>query len=257
MTAATSIATTMERKVSSRAPGGRTPARSDGDVDASCMGPRKARHAPRGRGRSMITTRSEGGPRLPGLSGAGASGRGAAPPVARAGFDRLPREEHARPASAVVAPARRRSPGGEGRSSAEGERVMAEFRSRAVRSLVELHEIELRSFLEAWRRFVASGRPMPEARGDAAYASPEQLVAHVQGAARGYLLWIGQALERPIEDLERTREPTVIVPRLDAFMEETLDGWRRHLAPIEDTQVWPTQYPTRSGEVLSVEQMLE
>ena len=34
-----------------------------------------------------------------------------------------------------------------------------EFSSRAVRSLVELHEQELRSFLDVWKRFVASGRP--------------------------------------------------------------------------------------------------
>ena len=37
------------------------------------------------------------------------------------------------------------------------------FRSRAVGSLVELHEREMRSFLQVWGRFVASDLPMPEA----------------------------------------------------------------------------------------------
>ena len=44
-----------------------------------------------------------------------------------------------------------------------------EFRSRAVRSLVELLERDLQSFVEFWTRFVTSGLPIPEAHGDANY----------------------------------------------------------------------------------------
>ena len=58
--------------------------------------------------------------------------------------------------------------------------MMEEFRSRAARSLAELHERELRQFVATWRRFAASGKPMPEARGDADYQSPESLVAHAE-----------------------------------------------------------------------------
>ena len=134
---------------------------------------------------------------------------------------------------------------------------MDEFKSRAVQSLVELHDKELRAFVATWRRLVASGKPMPEARGDASYQSAEHLVAHVQGAARSYLLWIRLQLEKPIEDLPLTRDPAVIVPRLDAFLEETLDGWRRHLAPLEDEQLAPRQYLSRWGEPHTIEQMLE
>ena len=134
---------------------------------------------------------------------------------------------------------------------------MEEFRSRAVRSLVELHEPELRAFVVTWKRFVAAARPMPEARGDAAYESPERLVSHVQGAARSYLLWIWEVLERPITGLPLTRDASLIVPRLDAFMEETLDGWRRHLAPLADDQLSPRQYLSRWGEPHTIEQMLE
>ena len=134
---------------------------------------------------------------------------------------------------------------------------MEEFRSRGVRSLVELHQQELQDFVPTWRRFVASAKPMPEAHGDAAYESPERLVAHVQGAARSYLLWIFEALERPIEGLPLIRDAGVIVPRLDAFMAETLDGWRRHLAALEDDQLSPRQYLSRWGEPHTIEQMLE
>ena len=132
-----------------------------------------------------------------------------------------------------------------------------EFRSRAVRSLVELHEIELRAFLATWRRFKASGKAMPEAHGDADYESAERLVAHAQGAARSYLIWIRNVLEQPITDLELTRDPDLIVPRVDAFMEETLEAWGRHLAPLTDEQLAPAQYKTRWGDLCTVDQMLE
>ena len=57
---------------------------------------------------------------------------------------------------------------------------MSEFKSRAVRRLVELHESELRSALATWKRFKASGRPMPDPHGDPDYESPERLVAHME-----------------------------------------------------------------------------
>ncbi len=134
---------------------------------------------------------------------------------------------------------------------------MEEFKSRGVRSLVELHEQELRDFVATWKRFVAAGKPMPDAQGDADYESPERLVAHVQGAARSYLLWIWEMLEQPIEGLPLVRDQAVIVPQLDAFMAETLDGWRRHLAPLDNDRVSGKQYLSRWGELHTIEQMLE
>ena len=134
---------------------------------------------------------------------------------------------------------------------------MTEFRSRAVRSLVELHERELATFVSTWRRFVASGCALPEALGDPDYESPERLVAHVQGSARSYLLWVWEVLERPIEGLPLIRDASLIVPRLDDFMGETLEAWRRHLAPLENEQLAPKQYLSRWGEPHTIEQLLE
>ena len=134
---------------------------------------------------------------------------------------------------------------------------MLEFRSRAIRSLVELHERELPAFVATWRQFAQSGKAMPEAHGDPDYESPERLVAHVQGSARSCLLWIREVLGRPIEGLPLIRDHTIIVPGLDAFMAETLDGWRRHLAPLENQQLAPAQYLSRWGEPHTIEQMLE
>jgi len=134
---------------------------------------------------------------------------------------------------------------------------MTEYKSRAVRSMVELHALELRAFVATWKRFVAAGKPMPEARGDADYESPERLVAHVQGSARSYLLWIFEVLGRPIEGLPLVRDAAVIVPRLDDFMEETLAGWERHLAGLEEDELGPALHTSRWGDPYMVDQMLE
>ena len=134
---------------------------------------------------------------------------------------------------------------------------MAQFRSRAVASLVELHSVELRSFLETWKRFRASGKPMPEARGDADYESPERLVSHVQAAARSYMLWIWEMLEQPIEGLPRIRDAAVIMPELEKFQADTLAGWEKYGALLTDEQLAPKQYVSRWGEPHTIEQMLE
>ena len=134
---------------------------------------------------------------------------------------------------------------------------MTEFQSRAVRSLVQLHDAELRAFVETWKRFKTSGRPMPEAHGDADYESAERLVTHVQGAARGYLTWIREVLGDPITDLEIVRDPAIVVPRLDAYLAETLDAWPRHLARLVDAQLAPAAYKSRWGEMFTIDQMLE
>ena len=80
------------------------------------------------------------------------------------------------------------------------------FKSNAVRSCVELHEVELRRFFEVWERFCASGTPLP-ASDDPAYASTEHLGGHVFRAARGYLTWIGEFVGRPVTDLDAETDP--------------------------------------------------
>ena len=134
---------------------------------------------------------------------------------------------------------------------------MTEFKSRAVRSMVQLHAAELRAFVATWKRFKDSGKPMPEAHDDPDYESPERLVAHVQGSARSYLLWIFEVLERPIQGLELIRDAAVIVPRLDAFMEETLAAWEQNLAELENEQLGPALHKSRWGDPYMIDQMLE
>ena len=107
------------------------------------------------------------------------------------------------------------------------------FKSNAVRSCVELHEMELRRFYEVWERFRASGTPLP-ATDDPSYVSAEHLGGHVFRAARNYLTWIGEFVNRPVTDVDADTDPVIIAGKGLAFVDEVLAAWRRHLARLED-----------------------
>src|SRR5215831_12446206 len=138
----------------------------------------------------------------------------------------------------------------------KGERAM-EFRSRAVRSLVELHEQEMKSFLEVWNRFVASSLPMPEANGDESYVDRERLAGHVLMAARGYLTRIGEWVGRPVTDVDASKDAYEIVKRAPEFADGVLGAYRRHLAEVTNQEAEKQDHRTRWGELMSVEMLLE
>ena len=132
-----------------------------------------------------------------------------------------------------------------------------EFSSRAVRSLVELHERELRSFLEVWRRFESANLPMPEGHGDESYESRERLVGHVLMAARGYMTRIGEWVGRPVTDVDASQDPRDVASRLAAFADDVLAGYRRHMALVTTEELEPQTHRTRWGDLMSVENLLE
>ena len=134
---------------------------------------------------------------------------------------------------------------------------MTEFKSRAVRSLVELQDREMRAFLETWKRFKASGKPMPEAHGDESYQSPERLMAHVLGAARGYIMWMTDQIGRQITEVQRAKSPDEVLADPEAFHAATIAAWNKHAGQFTDTEIEKPQYKTRFGDWLNLEQALE
>ncbi len=130
------------------------------------------------------------------------------------------------------------------------------FKSNAVRSCVELHEIELRRFYDTWETFRASGTALPKS-SDPSYASPDHLGGHVLRAARNYLTWIGECVKRPVADVDPDGDLASIAQKGRAFMDQVLAAWRRHLAALEDAELAPATFKSRWGEDYNVEQMLE
>lgn len=130
------------------------------------------------------------------------------------------------------------------------------FKSNAVRSCVELHEIELRRFYDTWEAFRASGASLPQT-DDPSYASPAHLGGHVLRAARNYLTWIGECVKRPVTDVDPEDDRVSVARKGRAFMDEVLAAWRRHLAALDDAELAPAMYKSRWGEDYNIEQMLE
>ncbi len=130
------------------------------------------------------------------------------------------------------------------------------FKSNAVRSCVELHEIELRRFYDAWDAFQASGAALPRT-DDPSYASPEHLLGHVLRSARNYLTWIGQCVQRPVHDVDSDDDRVSIARKGRAFLTDVLAAWPRHLKALEDAELAPATYKSRWGEDYNIEQMLE
>ena len=130
------------------------------------------------------------------------------------------------------------------------------FKSNAVRSCVELHEIELNRFHETWQRFLASGTPLPET-DDPSYQSAAHLGGHVFRAARGYLTWIGECVKRPVTGLDADTDSVSIARKGRLFVDAVLEAWRRELALLEDSELAPGTYKSRWGQDYNIEQMLE
>ena len=130
------------------------------------------------------------------------------------------------------------------------------FKSNAVRSCVELHETELNRFYDVWAAFRATGTPLPETE-DPSYESADHLGGHVFRAARNYLTWIGEFVNRPVTDLDPDTDAASIAGKGRVFVNEVLTAWRRHLAPLDDRELGPATRKSRWGEDFSVEQMLE
>ena len=130
------------------------------------------------------------------------------------------------------------------------------FRSNAVRSCVELHEIELNRFHETWERFLATGTPLPQT-DDPSYQSAEHLGGHVFRAARGYLTWIGECVKRPVVGLDADTDSVSIARKGRSFIDAVLEAWRRELASLEGPELMQGTYKSRWGQDYNIEQMLE
>jgi uncharacterized damage-inducible protein DinB len=130
------------------------------------------------------------------------------------------------------------------------------FKSNAVRSLVELHEIELNRFYDTWHVFRASGVALPRSE-DPNYASVDHVFGHVLRAARNYLTWIGTCVQRPVSGVDMEEDVLRVAGRGRAFMDEVLAAWRQNLSALDDEELWKEAHRSRWGEDFNIGQMLE
>ena len=121
--------------------------------------------------------------------------------------------------------------------------------------MVILHEQHMREFMATWKKFAASGLPMP-ATTDPAYTSPQALLRHVLGAARGYMTWMCEKLGWPAPQIDPPPEEAEVESRAQAYLEHVLAGWRGPLYPLTEERS-NEEYASRWGSTYCIDSMLE
>lgn len=131
-----------------------------------------------------------------------------------------------------------------------------QYRSRAVRVLVLLHEDHLRRFLQIWRQALAASVVLPPTE-DPAYASLSALGRHVLGAAGSYMVWMCKMLTLPDPGIRAAPVVDAIVRDADDYMEHVLDRWLVALKDVPDERLETPEYPSEWRTRYSIDAMLE
>ena len=137
-----------------------------------------------------------------------------------------------------------------------GESSNLQYRSRAVRAMVLLHEEHVRRFVHTWRLAVASSVSLPPT-DDPSYASLEALGRHVLSAAGGYMIWMCEVLALPDPGIRSAPDVSAIVRDADDYMEHVLERWRAPLREVSNEKLETPEYASRWQTRYSVDSMLE
>jgi uncharacterized damage-inducible protein DinB len=131
-----------------------------------------------------------------------------------------------------------------------------QYRSRAVRAMVLLHEEHLRRFVRTWRLALAKPVNMPPT-DDPAYASLGTLGRHVLSAAGGYMIWMCEVLALPDPGIRPAPEAAAMVREADDYMEHVLERWRAPLSEVSNERLETPEYPSRWQTRYCIDSMLE
>jgi hypothetical protein len=131
-----------------------------------------------------------------------------------------------------------------------------QYRSRAVRAMVLLHEEHLRRFVDTWRLALATPVSLPST-DDPAYASLGALGRHVLGASGGYMVWMCEVLKLPDPGIRPAPDAVLVLSAADDYMEHVLERWRAPLRDVTNEQLETPEYPSRWQTRYCVDAMLE
>lgn len=130
------------------------------------------------------------------------------------------------------------------------------YGNRGARALALLHDRALRDFVEVWRRFRAAETSLP-ATEDRSYASPESLLRHVVGAARGYSSWIATSLDLPDPAIDEPPLEDRIESEVDAYLDHLLARFAAPLASLDERAQDCSVHESSWGVPYCIDAMLE
>ena len=133
---------------------------------------------------------------------------------------------------------------------------MSDYRYGGARTLVALHDKNLRDFLNTWRRADDLGIELP-VTSNPDYASREALLVHVLACGTRYLTWMCEQLQLPSPGLDEQPDPNGFAERADAYLEEGLAAWQEPLRDLTEDQAYSPAYKSRWGTPYCIDAMLE
>ena len=129
------------------------------------------------------------------------------------------------------------------------------YRSRAARALVLLHEREMRELLETWRKAVKAGVKLPESK-NTSYASLQTLLFHGLRAARNYMVWVCEKLALPDPAIDEPPPAERVEAEAARYLDHLFSRWRLPLADVDEAR-FKESHQTRWGTSLPIDGMLE
>jgi len=132
----------------------------------------------------------------------------------------------------------------------------SQYRSRAVRAMVLLHEEHLRRFVRTWKAALENSVRLPQT-DDPAYASLEALGRHVLWAAGGYMNWMCEKLALPDPGIRPAPDVAAITREADEYLEHVLERWRTPLRDVPDDKLERPEYASEWQTRYCIDAMLE
>ncbi|MFC2171049.1 hypothetical protein ACFLU6_00280 [Acidobacteriota bacterium] len=130
------------------------------------------------------------------------------------------------------------------------------YQYRGARTMVLLHEQQLRNFFQTWKRAKAEGIALPQT-GDSDYSSMDALLRHILRAARGYMTWMCQVLELPDPAIPPTPEASAIDAEAESYLENLLKQWREPLSDVQEKRFYKPEYTSRWKVNYCIDAMME
>jgi uncharacterized damage-inducible protein DinB len=132
---------------------------------------------------------------------------------------------------------------------------LTNYRNRAARALVLLHEKALRDLIPAWKRAKAAKVQLPSTTNPS-YASLETVLLHALRAARSFMTTICEKLGLPDPGINDAPDASRVETEAERYVEHVLERWRLPLAGVDDSGL-QTTYKTQRGEERSIMTTLE
>jgi len=134
------------------------------------------------------------------------------------------------------------------------------YQYNGARSMVILHEQELRLFVAIWKEakesFETGGTPVLPDNGNPTYNSYNDLLEHVLRCALSYMKWICEKLELPAPPIPPLPTTEEFGARADEYLEGVLAAWRDPLKDVPEER-FDQVHKSRWGVDYCIDSMLE